>query len=177
MALKATPARWWATHKKSIADWQLCKQLLQLRFGEEIGYVGVMYDGQDRSSKHVQECEAAWKEVPKIEWVHMFVWTLDTIPINWYVQLELQQGTSTSEGMVESFLVTFHFEDDNPGIDEALHIIKGNIFAEVPLSPYSMPSWVPIAEGALQCYHVDGNQEDEDPRDINIPETEGYRGV
>jgi hypothetical protein len=79
--------------------------------------------------------------------------------------------------MVESFLVTFHFEDDNPGIDEALQIIKGNIFAEVPFSPYSMPSWVPIAEGALQCYHVDGNQEDEDPRDINIPETEGDRGV
>jgi hypothetical protein len=32
LALKATPARWWGTHKESITDWYQCKQLLSIRF-------------------------------------------------------------------------------------------------------------------------------------------------
>jgi hypothetical protein len=32
IALKATPARWWGTHKETITDWYQCKQLLRIRF-------------------------------------------------------------------------------------------------------------------------------------------------
>jgi hypothetical protein len=28
LALKATPARWWGTHKDTITDWYQCKRLL-----------------------------------------------------------------------------------------------------------------------------------------------------
>jgi hypothetical protein len=35
IALKATPARWWGTHKETIKDWYQCKKLLRIRFGAE----------------------------------------------------------------------------------------------------------------------------------------------
>jgi hypothetical protein len=35
IALKATPARWWGTHKETIKDWYQCKRLLRIRFGTE----------------------------------------------------------------------------------------------------------------------------------------------
>jgi hypothetical protein len=35
IALKATPARWWGTHKETIKDWYQCKRLLHIRFGTE----------------------------------------------------------------------------------------------------------------------------------------------
>jgi hypothetical protein len=35
IALKATPARWWGTHKQTIKDWYQCKWLLCIRFGIE----------------------------------------------------------------------------------------------------------------------------------------------
>jgi hypothetical protein len=33
--LKATPTRWWGTHKETITDWYQCKRLLCIRFGAE----------------------------------------------------------------------------------------------------------------------------------------------
>jgi hypothetical protein len=33
IALKATPARWWVTHKEEINNWFQCKRLLHIRFG------------------------------------------------------------------------------------------------------------------------------------------------
>jgi hypothetical protein len=35
IALKATPARWWGTHKETIKDWYQYKQLMRIRFGTE----------------------------------------------------------------------------------------------------------------------------------------------
>jgi hypothetical protein len=32
LALKATPARWWGTHKETITNWYQCKRLLRIRF-------------------------------------------------------------------------------------------------------------------------------------------------
>ena len=32
--LKATPARWWGTHKKSISEWPHCKRLMEIIFRE-----------------------------------------------------------------------------------------------------------------------------------------------
>jgi hypothetical protein len=33
ISLKATPARWWGTHKDKINNWFQCKRLLHIRFG------------------------------------------------------------------------------------------------------------------------------------------------
>jgi hypothetical protein len=35
LAFKATPARWWGTHKETIIDWYQCKRLLCIRFDAE----------------------------------------------------------------------------------------------------------------------------------------------
>ena len=41
--LKATPARWWGTHKQSISEWTQGRILLEIRFREEISYIGHKY--------------------------------------------------------------------------------------------------------------------------------------
>jgi hypothetical protein len=35
IALRATLAIWWGTHKETIKDWYQCKRLLHIRFGTE----------------------------------------------------------------------------------------------------------------------------------------------
>ena len=45
MALRATPARCWATHKKNIITWETCHRLLVVRFGNDAGGVSYIYDG------------------------------------------------------------------------------------------------------------------------------------
>jgi hypothetical protein len=35
-ALKATPARWWGTHKKNIMDWMQCHTLMEMHFSEQV---------------------------------------------------------------------------------------------------------------------------------------------
>jgi hypothetical protein len=32
ISLKATPTRWWGTHKENINNWYQCKMLLHIRF-------------------------------------------------------------------------------------------------------------------------------------------------
>ena len=41
--LKATPARWWGTHKQSISEWPQCRRLMEIRFGEEVDYADKKY--------------------------------------------------------------------------------------------------------------------------------------
>lgn len=45
VALRATPARWWSTHKKHITDWSQCKMLMEIRFAATQEYFKVKYTG------------------------------------------------------------------------------------------------------------------------------------
>jgi len=60
IALKATPARWWATHKKQIDDWSQCKEFMKIRFVEKSNYVGFKYTGQSSPKDHIYVCLEAW---------------------------------------------------------------------------------------------------------------------
>lgn len=82
--------------------------------------------------------------------MHQFASTLDIVPRNWYVKLELQRGTENWTEMVEHFITTFSFKDDCPFIDEALQITRENIFEEVTLPVYHHPAWVVQLEHALE---------------------------
>jgi hypothetical protein len=54
LALKATPARWWGTHKETITDWYQCKHLLHIRFIPEQEYNKQQkYDGQEALAEHL----------------------------------------------------------------------------------------------------------------------------
>jgi hypothetical protein len=54
LALKATPTRWWGTHKETITDWYQCKRLLRIRFGAEHEYNKQQkYEGQEAPTEHL----------------------------------------------------------------------------------------------------------------------------
>jgi hypothetical protein len=119
----------------------------------------------------LQSVLAQWRSVPKQEWTHLFVHTLDTIPKNWYIELEVHKETRDWEELTKNFKVTFSFENNNPLIDSALQVIKNNIFASedllgsIPL--YSVPRVTATVEEVLHCYNVaEEDQDEEDPRKL-----------
>jgi hypothetical protein len=58
-ALKATPARWWGTHKRNITDWTQCRTLMTGWFSAQVGSYEVRYTGRSYPKDHVQSCEEA----------------------------------------------------------------------------------------------------------------------
>jgi hypothetical protein len=56
ITLKATPARWWGTHKETIIDWYQCKRLLRIRFSaEKKDNKQQRYDGQGPPTEHLEK--------------------------------------------------------------------------------------------------------------------------
>jgi hypothetical protein len=78
--------------------------------------------------EHVTQCIVTWNKVPMQEWTHLFVHALDTIPKNWYLELEVCKETTDWEELMHNFKVTFSFENDAPLVDSALQVIKNNFF-------------------------------------------------
>ncbi len=68
--------------------------------------------------------------------------------------------------------MTFNFEDGFECIDEALQEVKATIFRVLqhPLDLIQL-DWTTQLCHILECYNVIDEEEDEDPRNINIPET------
>jgi hypothetical protein len=100
------------------------------------------------------------------------------IPKNWYLELEMRRETVNRDKLTQRFKVTYTFEHESPLIDVALHSIRNNIFSEegsmdvVPLCSAHRASMT-IHE-LQECYNVAKEDHDEeDPRNIQIPETKG----
>jgi len=116
---------------------------------------------------------AKWTKVygakPQPEWVHLLCHTLDVIPMNWYLEMELRHGTEEWEVLKQGFLMTFTFVDGFECIDEALQEVKASIFI-IPQDPLDLiqPYWTTQLRHTLECYNVSAEEEDEDPRNINI---------
>ena len=80
--------------------------------------------------------------------------------------------------MVEGFQLTFKFESEYPEIDQALKVTKGKLLADCSLPVLETPKWKIALEEALECYNLAGEgEEDENPRNVNIPESEGTHDV
>ena len=81
--------------------------------------------------------------------------------------------------MIDSFLLTFAFESEYPSVDQALDIIKSKIFEDYTLSVQTQPDWSIQLKDALECYNFEAKleDEDEDPHNTNIPESEGTHDV
>jgi hypothetical protein len=56
--------------------------------------------------------------------MHLFVHALDTIPKNYYIELEVCKGTKKWEYLTRNFKVNFNFKDDSPSVDRTLQIKK-----------------------------------------------------
>jgi hypothetical protein len=83
ISLKATPAIWWGTHKANINNWLQCKRLLCIRFGakQEHRYEE-KYDGFGQPKEHVEKCMVQWILVPREDWPHHLIHTLEGIAKN-----------------------------------------------------------------------------------------------
>ena len=81
--------------------------------------------------------------------------------------------------MIDSFLLTFTFESEYLNVDQALDIIKIKIFEDCTPSVPAQPDWAIQLEHALECYNfaAEPNDEDENPRRVNILESQGTRDV
>jgi hypothetical protein len=124
---KATPARWWA-HKEKIEDSQHCRGLIQERFNTHVGDMTHKYIREGNPKYHVAQCEQLWILVSRKEWTHRFIHTLETVPRNWYLELEISRDTKNWDYIHQIFQVTFTFHNASPIISTVLHAIKKQIF-------------------------------------------------
>jgi len=106
----------------------------------------------------------AYGEKPQPEWVHLFCHTLDVIPMNWYIEIELRHGTGEWDVLHEGLLMTVSFEDGWDSIDEVLQEVKVAIF-RIPQELVELihPERATQLSCMLECYNVTVEEEDEDP--------------
>jgi hypothetical protein len=83
----------------------------------------------------VLSCKESWSDVPREQWVHKFVNTLDTTPFNSYLHAELYLIIVDWEGMIKNFVTTFLFESEYPSVDQALQIVRQKVFKEASSLP------------------------------------------
>jgi len=101
---------------------------MKLRFDYANTQMTEKYRGKDDPRDHLALGTKAWGTKSQLEWVHIFCHILDTIPMKWYLEIELCHGIAKWDIFWESFLLTFNFEDGFESIDEALQEIKVAIF-------------------------------------------------
>lgn len=177
MALRNTTARWWTTHKKNIATWETYHRLLAVRFGDDAGGMDYRYEGQTDPRKHMEAFVQAWQHRNFDEWVHLYIHTLDTTPKNWYTETKLRRGTESWSLLTKGFQLTFGFEFEYPEIEDALGVIRMKLVDDCPLPIINQLDWVAQMENVMECYNFTIDEEEEDPRNVNIPESEGSHDV
>lgn len=69
------------------------------------------YDGRSDLRDHLEKWTNSYGVEPQPEWVHLFCHTLDMIPMNWYLEIELCHGIDKWDILRQGFLMTFSFED------------------------------------------------------------------
>lgn len=82
---------------------------MKFLFGYENTRINKKYIGKDDLRENLACWMKAWGLEPQHEWVHIFCQTLDTISMNWYLEIELQHGTIEWDVLKEIFFLTFSF--------------------------------------------------------------------
>lgn len=93
LALCATLARWWGTHKDSFDEWQEYQRMIMLRFGCPKVRLNEKYNERNDPHDHLIKWTKVYGMKPQPKWVHLFYHAFDTIPMNWYLETELHHGT------------------------------------------------------------------------------------
>lgn len=106
--------------------------------------------------------------------------TLDTVPKNWYVKLELRRGTEDWGDMMKEFICTFNFEAETPTVDNALQVVMRRIWSD-PVAENEVEEEEAMKQD-LACYKLaiegnDAESDDEELRHLEIIEAEGEIGV
>jgi hypothetical protein len=63
------------------------------------------------------------------EWIHKFIHTLDMIPKNWYLEVEVHIETMDWDELTQRFKVTITFEDESPLVDATFQAIRTRDFS------------------------------------------------
>jgi len=100
-------AWWWGTHKDKFDEWRDYRRMTILWFGHPNVQLTKKYDGRNDLRDHL------------VKWT-IFCHTLDIIPMNWYLEMELYNGTVEWDILREGFFMIFNFEDGFENIDEAM---------------------------------------------------------
>jgi hypothetical protein len=93
--------------------------------------------------------------------------------------INLDHLTTTDwQGMTHNFVATFLFESQHPLVDQALQVVRQKVFEEAPSLPVEQEEdeWTTPLQKLQGCYNINAN-EDDDPRNVNIAETEGQRDI
>jgi hypothetical protein len=99
-------------------------------------------------------------------------------PINWYLQVELRLITTDWECMLQNFVTTFLFESEFLSVYQALKIVRQKVFKEASSLHLDQEEdeWTTPFHKLQGCYNINADKDD-DPRKVNIAETEGLRDV
>ena len=101
--------------------------------------------------------------------------TLGPLAKNWYAEAELRQDTVSWDCLVHSFINTFSTNDVCPALDAAIRIIHTKVFDDQEVLEHQ-PDWPTQEAHAVEFYNF-AIDEDDDPRNIAIPESEGFCDV
>ena len=71
---------------------------------------------------------------------------------------------------------TFEFTDENPTVDVVLQTIKEKIFVEIPVEAANAHQCSAMIQQWMACYNL-AWAPDDDPTNLNIPESEGTHEV
>ena len=71
-----------------------------------------------------------------------------------------------------SFVLTFSINEVSPALDVAIRLIHTKLFDDQEIAEYQLDQKEQEAN-AVECYNL-AIDEDDDPRNINIPELEGH---
>ena len=149
-----------------------------VRFGDREIYHAGRYDGQNYLAHHLIECQTLWTSRPRDEWVHAFVHTLEEMPRSWYVAAELRITITTWEELLVCFVQKFSFQDANPEVCNALHIICNLVLKVIPVAYPIDPHAHCSIQYMMSCYNLSREPKDDDELwNVNIPESEGIYGV
>ena len=149
--------------------------MMRLWFGHPKVWLTKKYDGRNDPCDHLAKWTKVYGAEAQPEWVKLFFQTLDVILMNWQLEIELCHGIEEWDILQQGFLMKFRFEDGFECIDEALQEVKAMVF-RILQDPLDLiqPDWTTQLRHTLECYNMTVEEEDEDPRKINIPETEGH---
>jgi len=139
IALKDTSARWWATHKKLLLDWEDAKRAIrwiflssdQLKKDMNMDFQGTqLFDGKSDPRVHVEHFLKQWKvaEVPPWIWVHLLFHSLGEIQKSWYIHEEIIRQTSYWKTLKDQFCRDFYFTDKSPKLQLVLQRIWEMLF-------------------------------------------------
>ena len=75
------------------------------------------------------------------------------------------------------FTQTFEFTSEHPTVDVSLQVIKENIFEEILVVDTDFHQCSMTIHNLMQFYNLTGEPDDDEPLEINIPESEGMSAV